>query len=144
MSEPRRVLIDWDYGASGIWRCRTREEMDAPAPQGGRWSGKPPANLDTLRLRPWSDLLSEPLLDALKSWNISCESADRNGDRDQAIIEDEGRDLALLVQKELGVGNWEVLYVYQRRVHRVDPIGSWPIETWKQDLLGYAPPGPMR
>lgn len=42
VSEPRRVLIDWDYGAHGIWSVLTKEEeMEAPAPP-GRWSGTPP------------------------------------------------------------------------------------------------------
>lgn len=118
--------------------------MDSRTPQGGRWSGEPPANLDTLRQRPWIDLLSMPLLEALKSWNIACESANRTGDTSRVLLENEGRDLALLVQCELGVQNWEVLYVYQGRIHRVDPIGSWPVETWKEDLLGHAPRGPMR
>jgi hypothetical protein len=32
---------------------------------------------------------------------------------------------------------WEVLYWLGDRLHRVHPPGSWPAETWEQDLLGY-------
>ena len=38
VTEPRRVLIGWDYGAHGIWRVLTKEEKEAPAPP-GRWRG---------------------------------------------------------------------------------------------------------
>jgi hypothetical protein len=34
VTEPRRVLIGWDYGASGIWWVLTKEEKEAPAPGG--------------------------------------------------------------------------------------------------------------
>ncbi len=30
MTEPRRVLIDWDYGAHGIWWVLTRQEKKLP------------------------------------------------------------------------------------------------------------------
>jgi hypothetical protein len=35
-SSTRRVLIDWDWGAHGIWTILSAEEISAP-PQGGRW-----------------------------------------------------------------------------------------------------------
>lgn len=142
MSEPRRVLIDWDYGASGIWRCLTHEEMSASAPERGRWSGEAPK--ETITDRPWSDLLSVRLLDALQAWNRSCESADMASDTTRAVLQGEGRDLAGLVHGELGNKCWEVLYIFQGRVHRVVPPASWPIETWEVDLLGYAPRGKPR
>ena len=37
MTEPRRVLIDWDYGAHGIWWVLTKEEKEAPPHEDG-WS----------------------------------------------------------------------------------------------------------
>ncbi len=30
VAEPRRILIDWDYGASGLWWCSCKEEHEAP------------------------------------------------------------------------------------------------------------------
>jgi dipeptidase E len=35
-----------------------------------------------------------------------------------------------------------VLYRQGGRVHRIHPPGSWPADTWEQDLLGYPPPDP--
>ncbi|MDA8277347.1 MAG: hypothetical protein M0Z45_03990 [Actinomycetota bacterium] len=141
MGKPRRVLIDWDYGASGIWKCSTREEITATAPEAGRWSGEAPVNMPASL--QWSNLLSPSLLDSLKSWNRSFESADMTDERNRALLEDEGRNLALCVQSELGVESWELFYIHQGRVHRINPPGSWPIKTWEVDLLGYPPPGNM-
>jgi hypothetical protein len=58
------------------------------------------------------------------------------------ILQERGRELATRAQNELGTDGWEVLYNLGERVHRVHPPGSWPAETWEQDLLGYAPPDP--
>ena len=68
-----RVLIDWDYGASGIWWCSTKEEHEAPAPQGGYWTGTPQPGREE-RPRAWSDRLSEGLLDDLQAWNDAWDS----------------------------------------------------------------------
>ena len=67
MSEPRRVLISWDYGAHGIWWVLTKEEKEAPAPP-GRWTGTPPPGWKD-RPRPWNDRLTGELLDDLQEWN---------------------------------------------------------------------------
>jgi len=134
------VIIDADYCANGIWWVDTREEHEAPYQQ---WSyltraqrpGKPPAR------RPWRERLSQGLVDDLQGWNRSWDDHDgfwNDGGGAQAWQE-QGRELASRVQEELGTGDWEVLYRMNGRVHRVHPPGSWPAETWLQDLLGYAP-----
>jgi hypothetical protein len=139
VTEPRRVLIAWDYGAGGIWWVLTREEKQAPAPA-GRWSGTPPRRSGEQRSgerpRPWSDRLSAGLLDDLQRWNDDWDHAGI----DPVALQERGRDLAIRVQDELGTGDWEVLYQLGDRMLRVHPPGSWPIGSWQQELLGYAPP----
>ena len=132
MSEPRRVLIDWDYGAHGIWWVLTKQEKEAPA-RPGHWSGTPPSGRN--RPRPWSDRLSTDLLDDLQKWNDAWEAKAA----DAALLEQRGKVLAGRVQEELGTDGWEVLYRLGSRVHRVQPPGSWPAASWEQELLGYAP-----
>ena len=61
---------------------------------------------------------------------------------DDDALEERGRELAIRVQNELGTAGWEVLYHLGGRVHRVHPPGSWPEETWEQELLGYVPRAP--
>lgn len=143
MTEPRRVIIEADYCAGGIWWADTKEEHEAPY---ALWSyltraqrpGKPPVP------RPWPERLSQGLLDDLKAWNQSWD--DNDGFWNDALVrqawEEQGRELATRVQDELGTGGWEVLYRMNGWVHRVHPPGSWPARTWTQDLLGYAPPDP--
>ena len=135
MTEPRRVLIDWDYEACGIWLVLSAEELAAPAPP-GHWSGEPPPGWRD-RPRPWSNRLSSGLLDDLREWNDACcaEGADHRA------LQERGRQLADRVQGELGADGWEVLYRMDGRMHRVHPPGSWPGESWRQELLGYAPRG---
>lgn len=143
VTEPRRVIIEADYCAGGIWWADTKEEHEAPYPL---WSylthaqrtGKPPA------LRPWREWLSQGLLNNLKAWNQSWEDNDGfwNDAQVRQAWEEQGRELANGVQSELGTDGWEVLYRMNGWVHRVHPPGSWPAETWTQDLLGYAPPDP--
>ncbi len=136
MTEPRRVLIGWDYGAHGIWWVLTKEEKEAPALP-GHWSGTPPGGWDG-RPRPWSDRLSGELLDELQAWNDAW-TADG---ADPQVLQEHGRDLALRVQDELGTDGWEVLYQMGRRMFRVHPPGSWPVKSWQQELLGYRPKAP--
>ena len=134
-TEPRRVVIGWDYGAHGIWWVLTREEMQAPAPpadRAGHWGGTPPSGWHD-RPRPWSDRLSGELLDELQAWNDACAAAGA----DAQALQERGRELAIQVQDELGTDGWEVLYQVDGRMLRVHPPGSWPVESWKQDLLGY-------
>jgi hypothetical protein len=145
VTESHRVLIAFDYHADGIWWVSTKEEKEAPTYE--EWSrltrplygpfGPP-------RLR---DLLSHQVLADLKAWNDAHDYAiiqEAEEIVDDEALEERGRELAIRVQHELGTEGWEVLYHLGGRVHRVHPAGSWPTETWEQDLLGYAPPDPGR
>jgi hypothetical protein len=141
VTEPRRVLIDWDHGASGIWWVLAKEEKEAPAPREGSLTGIAPL-LQNERPRAWSDQLSEELLDDLQAWNESWDNNHASRENEEATaraLQEQGRDLAVRVQNELGIDGWEVLYQMGGRMFRVHPPGSWPIKTWKQELLGYAP-----
>jgi hypothetical protein len=109
VTEPRRVLIDWDYGAHGIWWVLTKEEKEAPPAQGPGVGIQPPGRLD--RARPWSERLTAGLLDDLQAWN-SAWDADNAEPR---ILQERGRELALRVQDELGTNGWEVP-VFLRRL----------------------------
>ena len=123
------MLIDWDYCAPGIWRVLTKQEKEAPAPRGGHWSGAPPP--PDGRPRPWSDRLSEGLLDDLQAWNDSWDTGKDRWKEGQATVralQEQGRDLAIRVQDELGTDGWEVLYRLGDRMFRVHPPGSWPAE----------------
>jgi hypothetical protein len=141
--EARRVLIEADYCAGGIWWVDTKEEHAAPYPL---WSyltraqrlGKPPVQ------RPWRERLSQGLLDDLKAWNQSWDDNDGfwNDAQLRQAWEEQGRELAIRVRDELRTDDWEVLYRMNGWVHRVHPRGSWPAGTWTQDLLGYAAPDP--
>ena len=125
------MLIDWDYAAHGIWWVLTKDEMETPAPSGRRSGTSPSSSHD--RPGPWSDRLSGGLLDDLQAWNDAC-AADG---ADRQALQARGRELAIQVQGELGTVGWEVLHQMDGRMLRVDPPGSWPVESWKQELLGY-------
>lgn len=125
------MLIGWDYGAHGIWWVLTKEEKEAPAPAGHR-SGTPPSPRHD-RPRPWSDRLSGELLDDLQAWNDACAASGA----DAPALQERGRALAIQVQDELGIDGWEVLYQIDGQMFRVQPPGSWPVESWEQELLGY-------
>jgi hypothetical protein len=127
------VLIDWDYGAHGIWWILTKQEKQAPAPA-GYWRGTPSPGWHDRR-RPWSDRLSTELLDDLQAWNSACE----DDSVDTRALQERGCELAIRVQDQLGQDGWEVLYRMGDRMMRVHPPGSWPIDSWQQQLLGYAP-----
>jgi hypothetical protein len=146
VTQPRRVLIGWDYAARGIWRVLTRQEKEGLVPP-GRWSGTPPQGSHE-RPRPWSDRLSGGLLDDLRAWNDACAAADAGARATAGAapdgLQERGRDLAIRVQDELGTDGWEVLYQMGGRMFRVHPEGSWPIESWQQELLGYDPRPPER
>ena len=145
--EPRRVLIEWEHRADGIWLVTTKEQVEATTHE--EWSRATEVafgpDWQTPAHRPWGDLLSDQLLDDLKAWNDSCDWTIPQPDEeivDDDALEEQGRELAVRVQDELGTDGWEVLYHRGGRVHRVHPAGSWPAETWEQDLLGYAPRDP--
>lgn len=133
MVEPRRILIDWEYGASGLVWCATKEELEAPYE---RWSylrkvrqpGGPPIRMPEL---------TRELLDGLQAWNDSWDESDPLYHEKVTGLREQGRQLAVRVQQELGTDGWQVLYKLEDRVHRVQPPGSWPAATWEEELLGY-------
>lgn len=106
-SERRRVLVANDDGSHGLMWVLSVAELKAPAPQGS-WK---PYSEPSPSPRPWSDLLSTPLLDDLDEWN------DLGNDLQGATSSADGWDafwfraagLARRVQLELGAG-YEVLY----------------------------------
>jgi hypothetical protein len=109
-----------------------QKEREAPAPP-GQWIGaRPPAPPHPAG--PWSDRLTSTLLDDLQAWN------DDWSDQDPDIrsLRERGRVLAIRVQAELGTDGWEVLYQMDGQMIRVHPPGKWPIDSWQQQLLGYA------
>jgi hypothetical protein len=109
-----RVLIDWDWGADGIWTILSAEEISAPRPAGTWGPADPPT--EHARFRPFHDKLSLDLLAALQKWN------DRGGDlfgpqSDEATwragidaFRTRGAELAAWTQRELGP-DYEVLSV---------------------------------
>lgn len=141
MTEPRRVLIDADFAAGGLWWVSTKEELEDPTSSDLTREQQPgkPHHSGALRL-------SQELRDDLKAWNRSWDDSYGFWESDEARRgwEEQGRELAIQVQNELGTDGWEVLYQLGGRVHRVEPPGSWPAETWTQDLLGYPPPDAKR
>ena len=140
MTEPHRVLIAFDYHAAGIWWVSTKEETEAPTYEEWRRVTRElhgPSGPPSLR-----DLLSDQVLRDLKAWNDAHDYTLVQEDEDivdDEVLEERGRELATRVQNELGIEGWELFYHQGGQVHRVHPVGSWPAETWEQDLLGYAP-----
>jgi hypothetical protein len=112
VDRPQRVLIDWDYAAHGIWTIQSAEARSAPAP-GGSWGPRKVGATD--RPRPWSDLLSSGLLDALQNWNNTGETLLGPRGKPSAIRTELDKfwalaaELAHRTQQELGPG-YEVLY----------------------------------
>jgi hypothetical protein len=139
VTEPRCVLIDWEYLCDGIYWVPDKVEYETPYPEGLRLrevqrAGGPPV------IREWRERLSEQVLRDLKAWNDSWGPYGASDLEAARVLQERGRELAVRVQDELGTDGWEVLYKLGGRVHRVHPPGNWPAETWEQDLLGYAPP----
>lgn len=144
MTEPQRVLIAFDYHADGIWSVSTKEEKEAATY--AEWSRLTRPLHGPSGPPPWGDLLSHQVLADLKAWNDAHDYTILQEDEeilDDGVLEERGRELAIRVQNELGTEGWEVLYYLGGRVYRVQPQGSWPAETWEQDLLGYAPREPQ-
>lgn len=139
MTGPRRILIDWEYLCDGICWVPDKEEHETPYLEGLRLRdvqrpGGPPV------IREWRERLSEQVLRDLKAWNDSWDPQGAPDLEAARVLQERGRELAVRVQNELGTDGWEVLYRLGGKVHRVHPPGSWPAETWEQELLGYAPP----
>ena len=127
MSKPPRVLIDFDYGAAGIWKVLSSAEMNAPAPTDEGWTGHAPLVSEPPRLRPWSDRISEPLLDALTEWNdlgVQLVNFEEGKAPELDAFWARGAQLAKEVQDELG-SDYEVLYAAPEDAWRwVDPPWS--------------------
>jgi hypothetical protein len=129
-SAPRRVLIDWDWGADGIWTIHSPEELAAPTR--AFLSYRRPVSAQALR-RPWSDKLSTGLLDALKEWNdhggrlfhyAEPELDEQDGEKQIAAFHSRGAELAGWTQRELGP-DYEVLFVTADDAWQwVDPPGG--------------------
>jgi hypothetical protein len=116
-SAVKRVLIDWDWGASGIWTILSAEELSAPGPAGSWYSAAPLAEAE--RPRPWSDKLSADLLDALQEWNdhggelfhpLGPDSDDATSRATEDAFMSRGAKLAAWTQRELGP-DYEVLFI---------------------------------
>ena len=106
---PRQIIIDWDWGATGIWTVLTPEEMAAPAPP-GRWvAAAPPSD----RHRTWRGRVSDELIDALQTWNDRGEevmgiNGHRHTDEERVEFWARGRELAAQAQEQLGA-DYEVV-----------------------------------
>jgi hypothetical protein len=126
VSVPRRVVVDWDWGADGLWSVRSREERHAPAATGGQWVAY--RRQSTPVPRPWGEILSNELLDALQSWNDACGERElrppRHRTAEDELLEQRKVFLAGRVQQELG-GDWEVLYTSHGAWRWVRPPRSW-------------------
>ena len=102
-------MIDWDWGAAGIWIVLTPEEMTAPRPGARLTAGRAPKD----RHAAWRGLLSDELIDALQAWNDRGEEVmGMNGhghsDEERVAFWARGRELATLVQQQLG-SDYEVV-----------------------------------
>lgn len=106
---PRQILIEWDWGATGIWWVSTPEERSAPA-RPGRWVFDAPL---PDRRRAWRGQLSDDLIDALQAWNDRGEEvlgsdAHTHTDAERDAFYARGHELAVVTQQELGA-SYEVI-----------------------------------
>lgn len=95
----------------------------------------------------FNELLTKKLRDDLQAWNDSWDidhTAPEDEEATARAFQEQGRDLAVRVQDELGTDGWEVLYQILGRMYRVHPPGDWPIESWEKELLLYTPRDPRR
>jgi hypothetical protein len=102
-------LIDWDWGATGIWSVGLPEQTFASAPTTERRA----AVAEQDRRRAWRGLLSDHLIDALQVWNddgdlVMGRHAHEHTDEDRIAFWARGRELAAQVQEQLGT-EYEVL-----------------------------------
>jgi hypothetical protein len=100
---PRRIMIDWDWGATGIWTVLTPEEKAAPAALGRLVTGTPPSDPH----QAWRGLLSDDLIDALQAWNDRGEEVmgidgHKHTDEERVEFWVRGRELAAQTQQQLG------------------------------------------
>jgi hypothetical protein len=112
----QRALVDYDFGASGIWMISSRDDTfkNQNKPNDGEWSGARLTGAE--RVRPWSNVLTESLLDELQRWNDwGCRMARSSSDGRSAStvwisFYQSARVLAEKTQLELGDG-WQVLWM---------------------------------
>jgi hypothetical protein len=101
VTEPRRVLIDWEYLCDSIYWVPDKVEWEATDVERRQLEkvqrqGGPPV------IREWRERLSEQVLRELKAWN---DSWDPHGPPDletAQLLRERGRELAVRVQDELG------------------------------------------
>jgi hypothetical protein len=99
----RRVLIDWDWGASGIWLAADPSRPFSPVSAGHWGPHVPPSD----RHAAWRGLLSDSLIDRLQTWNDDGDLfmgryAHKHDDQERIAFWARGRDLAKEVQEQLG------------------------------------------
>jgi hypothetical protein len=111
----QRALIDYDFGASGIWIVTSNEETFR-TPERTDVSGWRRSVVNgTKRARPWSEHLSNSLLDELQRWNdwgctLATSPIDSHAhDAGWDSFYQDARGLAGHVQSELG-RHWQVLW----------------------------------
>lgn len=99
----RQVVIDWDWGASGIWLVRVPEEPFTPTPSSEWGPYVPPRD----RHHAWHGVLTDELIDAIQAWNddgdrVMGRGAHEHADEDRITFWARGRELADHVQQQLG------------------------------------------
>ena len=72
-------------------------------------------------------------------WNLLYDPAARHADLGYGYYQ-----ARTDTDRKLGTDGWEVLYQMDGRMLRVHPPGSWPVESWKQELLGYQSTPPAK
>lgn len=101
----QQVVIDWDWGASGIWTVLDPDEPFIATP-GGRWG---PFHGGQDRHRAWRGPLTGELIECLSAWNDEGDifmgrHAHEHTDEERIAFWARGRDLAERVQEQLGDG----------------------------------------
>jgi hypothetical protein len=95
---PKRIVIDWDWGAAGIWIVLTPEERTAPGLGARLTAGGAPKD----RHAAWRGLLSDELIDALQAWNdrrdeVMGIDGHHHSDEERVAFWARSRELATLV-----------------------------------------------
>jgi hypothetical protein len=119
-----RALIDWDFGAHGIWMIDIVSEGTSAPTDDQRDPQNTPPRDRAQQFRPWSDRLSNSLLDKLQSWNdwgcslTSTSVGSQFDDNAWDSFHREGRELAESTQIVLG-DHWRVLWAANGAWHFV-------------------------
>ena len=104
-------MIDWDWGATGIWSVRDPEHQCMPSP-GGKWLPYTQSASED-RHRAWRGLLSDDLIEALQAWNdrgdeFMGRQAHEHSDLERAEFWADGERLGQRTQEQLG-SRYEVI-----------------------------------